>query len=255
MNRLHREFPSLMEERISISADTLSKSLRLIMAKLKIYTFPDLVLTQRAAPIARVEKSMYSIADDMLETMYDAPGIGLAANQVGILQRVLVVDVDYDLEELSDEELEEGFTHQPDVEVASRHIITNKKPLIIINPEIIYKEGKSSIAEGCLSVPEFRAEVPRFDKIKLRYQGMDGLSHELSAEGLLSICLQHEMDHLDGKLFIDRLSPLKKEMIKKKLKSERKLREIEEAEMSQNQKNEATPRSSAKKKQKKDFSE
>ena len=223
------------------------------MAKLKIYTFPDLVLTKRAAPVARVEKSMYSMADDMLETMYDAPGIGLAANQVGILQRVLVVDVDYDLEELPEDE--EGFTDQPDVEVAGGHIITNKKPIIIINPEIIYKEGKSSIAEGCLSVPEFRAEIPRFEKIKVRYQGIDGLSHELSADGLLSICLQHEMDHLDGKLFIDRLSPLKKEMVKKKLKSARQLREIEEAEMSQKKDDKSSRSTASRKKQKKDFKE
>jgi peptide deformylase len=199
------------------------------MAKLKIYTFPDLVLTQRASPVARVERAMYQVADDMLETMYDAPGIGLAANQVGLLERILVVDVDYDMEELPEEE--EGQNSQSGGEVTGGHIITNKKPLIIINPEIIYKEGQSSIAEGCLSVPEFRAEIPRFEKIKIRYQGMDGLSHELSADGLLSICLQHEMDHLDGKLFIDRLSPLKKERAKKKLRAERQLKEIEEAEM------------------------
>ena len=222
------------------------------MAKLKIYTFPDLVLTRRAAPISRVEKSMYQIADDMLETMYDAPGIGLAANQVGLLQRILVVDVDYDMEELPEEE--EGATSTSGGgEVTSGPIITNKKPLIIINPEIIYKEGESSIAEGCLSVPDFRAEVPRFEKIKLRYQGMDGLSHELSADGLLSICLQHEMDHLDGKLFIDRLSPLKKERAKKKLKAERQLKDIEDAEMKSGSKLSSSSARELKKRAKKDF--
>src|SRR3954451_12618428 len=106
------------------------------MAKLKIYTFPDLVLTKKAAPVQRVEKSMFKLADDMLETMYHAPGVGLAANQVGILDRILVLDVDFDIEELP-----EGAPVPTGAEVIGRSLIRNKKPQIIINPEIVYKEG------------------------------------------------------------------------------------------------------------------
>jgi peptide deformylase len=187
------------------------------MAKLKIFTFPDVILTKKAAPIARVEKSLYKLADDMLETMYDAPGIGLAANQVGILDKILVLDTDYDIED--SEEDPSG------AEVAT--VLTNKKPRIIINPEIIHKEGSIVMSEGCLSVPDYNAEVKRAEKIRLRYQGIDGLTHELMAEGLQAVAIQHEMDHLDGKLFIDRLSPLKKEVVRKKLREERRLRESE----------------------------
>ncbi len=194
------------------------------MATLKIFTFPDDILTKKAAPIARVERSLYSLADQMLETMYEAPGIGLAANQVGILQRILVIDTEYDLEEL-----EEGAHPPTGVEVVGNNLITNKRPQIIINPEITYKEGTTAIAEGCLSVPEFNAEVKRFEKIKVRFQDIDGLTKTLSADGLLAIALQHEMDHLDGTLFIDRLSPLKKEKVRKMLREERALRESEKA--------------------------
>lgn len=186
------------------------------MAKLKIYTFPDDVLAKKAQPIQRVEKSYFKLADDMLETMYDAPGIGLAANQVGILERILVIDTEYDAEELPEgAPIPEGF------EVTPTGIIRNKHPLIVINPEIIYKEGKTAIEEGCLSVPDYTSEVPRAEKIKIRYQTIDGLTKELAAEGLQAVCLQHEMDHLDGTLFIDRLSPLKKDLAKKKLIKQR----------------------------------
>lgn len=193
------------------------------MAKLKIYTFPDLVLTKKADPIARVEKPLHKLADDMLETMYDAPGIGLAANQVGILKRILVVDTEWESEELP-----EGVAPPTGVEVFGNSIIKNKKPKIIINPEIVFKEGTISMEEGCLSVPEYNAEVKRAEKIKVQFQDIDGLTHTLSADGLLAIALQHEMDHLDGKLFIDRLNPLKKEMARKKLRQERAEREREE---------------------------
>lgn len=187
------------------------------MARLKIYTFPDMVLAQKALPIARVEKPLHKLADDMLETMYDAPGIGLAANQVGILQRILVIDTEYGIDDLP-----EGMDPPEGVEVVDGGIIVNKKPMIVINPEIVYREGEASISEGCLSVPEYTAEVKRSEKIKLQYQDIDGLTKTLSADGLLSICIQHEMDHLEGRLFIDRLSPMKKEMAKKKLIKARK---------------------------------
>jgi len=182
------------------------------MAKLKIFAYPDLILTQLAKPLDRVEKYFFKVADDMLETMYEAPGIGLAANQVGILQRMIVLDTEYDYEEL------EG----------GEGIIKNRKPRIIFNPEIIKREGSILFNEGCLSVPEFNAEVKRSEKITLQYQDIDGLTQTLMADGLLAVAIQHEIDHLDGKLFIDRLSSLKKEMVRKKLRQERTLRESED---------------------------
>lgn len=191
------------------------------MAKLKIFTFPDLILTQKAKPIPRVEKVYFKLADDMLETMYDAPGIGLAANQVGILERILVLDTEYEYHEL-----EEGEEAPKGVEVVGGGIIQNRKPKIVINPEITYREGKILFSEGCLSVPEYCAEVQRSEKIKIQYQDIDGLTRTMDAEGILAVAIQHEMDHLEGKLFIDRLSPLKKEMVKKQLRSERADREF-----------------------------
>ena len=185
------------------------------MAKLKIYTYPDAVLGKRAQPIERVEKRHFQMAEDMLETMYFAPGIGLAANQVGILERFIVIDTEYDSKVVED--LKEGEQIPEDAEVINGSIITGKKPLILINPEIYYREGKDKMEEGCLSVPEYFAEVDRDEKIKVRFKNIDGLTRELSAEGVLSICIQHEIDHLDGKLFIERLSPLKREFAKKKL--------------------------------------
>ncbi len=190
------------------------------MARLKIYSFPDAVLAQKAKPIARVDKSYWKTADDMLETMYHAPGIGLAANQVGILERFVVIDTEYDYEEL-----EEGEVAPAGAEVVSGGIITNRKPQILFNPEIIHREGKIQMSEGCLSVPEYNAEVQRSEKIQVRYQDVNGLEKILSADGLLAVCVQHELDHLEGKLFIDRLSPLKKEMAQKKLRLERSQRE------------------------------
>jgi len=140
------------------------------MAKLKIYTFPDGVLAQKAKPIARVEKDLRGLADNMLETMYDAPGIGLAANQVGVLQRIVVIDVDYEMKDI-----EEGELNPEGAEVVGGKIITSRKPIIVINPEIIYREGTTAIEEGCLSVPEFTSEVDRSQKIKVQYQDIDGI--------------------------------------------------------------------------------
>src|SRR4051812_34383231 len=117
------------------------------MAKLKIYTFPDMILAKKADPIARVEKTLHKLADDMLETMYEAPGIGLAANQVGILQRILVLDTEYDYEELP-----EGISPPEGAEVVGGGIIKGRKPQIIINPEIVLREGSILFNEGCLSV-------------------------------------------------------------------------------------------------------
>lgn len=188
------------------------------MALLKIYRFPDRVLAEKALPIPRVEKSYHRLADDMLETMYDAPGVGLAANQVGILERILVIDVDFELEDPENE----------DPENQESEIIKNKNPRIVINPEITYTEGSILYKEGCLSVPKFTAEVKRYEKIKLTYRDIDGLTHTLAADGLLAVAIQHEIDHLNGRLFIELLSPLKKETIKRKLKQSRRQEEREE---------------------------
>jgi len=193
------------------------------MAKLKIYTFPDVVLSKKALPISRVEKEYFRFADDMLETMYEAPGIGLAANQVGRLERFLVVDTEYSVIDL--DELKEGDQVPEGGEVINGQIISGKKPLILINPEIIYREGKTMIEEACLSVPSYQAEVQRAERIKVRFQDIDGLSHTISADGLLAVCIQHEIDHLEGTLFIDRLSKLKQDFAKKKLLKNRKRRD------------------------------
>lgn len=191
------------------------------MAKLKIYKFPDVVLAQRAKPIERVEKTFYKVADDMLETMYYAPGIGLAANQVGILERIVVIDTDYDSFDPEEGEVPpEGQLEGS--EVVNGKTIVGKNPIILINPEIIYREGTNAIEEACLSVPDYAAEVQRADKIRVKYKNIDGLEKELSAEGLLSICIQHELDHLDGRLFIDRLNPLKRDSAKRRLLRNRK---------------------------------
>lgn len=197
------------------------------MPKLKIYTFPDAVLAQKAQPIGRVEKTYFKMADDMLETMYEAPGIGLAANQVGVLERIIVVDTDYDVHEPDPDDPTKTVEGEPipeGGEVVAGQIVTGKKPIILINPEIIYREGTTAIKEACLSVPDFQSEVKRAEKIKVQYQDIDGLQKTLSAEGLLAVCLQHEMDHLDGTLFIDRLSLLKQDFAKKKLLKARGLK-------------------------------
>jgi len=190
------------------------------LARLKIQTFPDVVLSQVAQPFERVEKDVRRLVDDMLETMYNAPGVGLAANQVGILKRILVVDTGFEMEDLpEDGSVPEG------AEVVAGALISNKKPIVVINPEIVLKEAKIVFSEGCLSVPGFNAEVTRSDKIKIRYLDVDGVARELRAEGFQAVAFQHEIDHLDGKLFIDRLNPLKKKMVKRRLLEERKERD------------------------------
>lgn len=168
---------------------------------LEILTFPNPVLRQKCTPVETFDKELQTLSENLLDTMYDAPGVGLAANQVGVLKRILVIDIDFDIEGDDDE---------------SRKII-NKKPHIYINPVLISKSGSTVFKEGCLSVPGFNEQVSRFEKVTVKYQDMKGAFHEENLDGLLAIALQHEMDHLDGKLFIDRLSELKKSMIKTKL--------------------------------------
>ena len=196
------------------------------MPKLKIFKFPDLVLARKAQPIARVETTYRKVADDMLETMYYAPGVGLAANQVGLLERIIVLDTEY---ELVMPESHEQAGENAGGEVVGEALIRNHKPRILINPEIVYKEGKILYEEGCLSVPDFSAELERANKIKVKYKDIDGLEQILDAEGLLAVAVQHEIDHLNGTLFIDRLSPAKKTSVKKKLIKERKEREDDSA--------------------------
>ena len=162
------------------------------MAILDILHFPDPRLRNKAKPVAQVDDSIRRLIDDMLETMYQAPGIGLAATQVNVAKRVVVID-------LSEEKNE---------------------PLCLINPEIIEKDGVEQMEEGCLSVPGIFETVSRADRIRFKALDRDGVPFEEEAEGLLAVCVQHELDHLDGKLFVDYLSSLKRQRIRKKLEKE-----------------------------------
>nr|WP_320115108.1 peptide deformylase [uncultured Desulfuromonas sp.] len=159
------------------------------MSLLKIYHYPDPVLAKESEPIAAVDDEIRQLAADMAETMYAAPGVGLAAPQVGISKRVIVLDC--------------GGEENPELIKA-------------VNPEILERQGDSFEEEGCLSVPGYYASVKRSSWVKVRYLDMDGQTVEREADGLLAICFQHEIDHLDGKLFVDRLSSLKKGMFRKK---------------------------------------
>ncbi|MBD9369958.1 peptide deformylase [Xanthomonas sp. XNM01] len=167
------------------------------MALLPILEFPDPRLRTKAVPVdaARVTTPEFqTLLDDMFETMYAAPGIGLAASQVDVHLRFMVIDVS------------EG----------------KDAPMVFINPEIVGQQGGQVYQEGCLSVPGIFADVTRADSITVRFLDRQGLPQELTTDGLLAVCVQHEMDHLDGKLFIDYLSPLKREMVRKKLAKQRK---------------------------------
>jgi peptide deformylase len=162
------------------------------MALLPILEFPDPRLRTRAVPVTAAgiaEPAFQTLLDNMFETMYDAPGIGLAASQVDVHQRFMVIDV-------SEEK---------------------NAPQVFINPEIVDKTGEQVYQEGCLSVPGIFADVTRADGITVKFLDRTGTAQELQVDGLLAVCIQHEMDHLDGKLFVDYLSPLKREMVKKKL--------------------------------------
>ena len=168
------------------------------MAVRPILTAPDPFLRQVSKPVERVDDELRALMDDMLETMYDAPGIGLAAIQVGVPLRVIVMD-------LADRD------EEPD-------------PRYFVNPEILDpSEDMSVYQEGCLSVPEFFDEVERPARCRVRYLDYDGQEQVLDAEGLLATCIQHEMDHLEGVLFIDHLSRLKRERVLKKLRKEQRL--------------------------------
>ena len=160
------------------------------MALRKILHYPDPVLKQKAVPVTEFDAELKQLAEDMVETMYAAPGVGLAAPQVGVLQRLIVLDCS-----AKDEPAD---------------------LLIAVNPEVLSGEGESLEEEGCLSVPGYWACVKRQANVTMRYQDLDGNPCEREAEGLLAVGIQHEIDHLDGVLFVDRLSPLKRSMFKKK---------------------------------------
>lgn len=162
------------------------------MAELEILQFPDPRLRQIAQPVARVDASYRKIFDDMFETMYSAPGVGLAATQVGINERFSVIDVSDGREE----------------------------PLVLINPEIISGTEACDLEEGCLSVPGHQEKVRRYTQIRVKALDIDGKALDFEADGLLAHCIQHEIDHLNGKLFVDYLSQLKRNRIRKQLERE-----------------------------------
>ncbi len=164
------------------------------MALLPILHYPDDRLRCRAVPVESVDASIERLIDDMLETMYDAPGVGLAAPQVNVSKRVIVVDVSEDRD----------------------------APLALVNPEIVAREDSEEMEEGCLSVPGIYEVVERAARVRVRGLGRDGRPVEIEADGLLAVCLQHEIDHLDGKLFVDYLSTMKRQRIRKKLEKQRR---------------------------------
>ena len=167
------------------------------MALLPILEFPDPRLRTKAAPVdvARLaDLSFQQLFDDMFETMYEAPGIGLAASQIDMHQRFMVIDVTED----------------------------KTRPLVFVNPEITARQGEQVYQEGCLSVPNIFADVTRSDVISVQALDRNGQPFTMDADGVLAVCIQHEMDHLEGKLFVDYLSPLKREMVRKKLAKARK---------------------------------
>jgi peptide deformylase len=161
---------------------------------LEILHFPDARLRRTANPVAEVDRDLRRAVDNMFETMYDAPGIGLAATQVDIGKRMIVIDIS----EAKD------------------------SPLCLINPEIVAREGTEQTEEGCLSVPGIYEPVSRAQRVKVRAIDIDGKLFDLEADGLLAVCIQHEIDHLQGKLFVDYLSPMKLSRIRKKLEKRRR---------------------------------
>lgn len=177
--------------------------------KLQIFTYPDPVLSAKALPVEKFTPDLKDLVKNMLFTMYHAPGIGLAAPQVGISQRIFVLDVDYDREVVTNAEGRDEIR------------MSNFNPMVFINPIITGTTGATTYEEGCLSVPGVYEEVKRFKTIHVKYQNLQGETLELEADDLFSICIQHENDHLDGIVFIERLSNLKKNFYKKKMAKEK----------------------------------
>jgi len=167
----------------------LSSTFRVYMSVLQVLTFPDERLRTVAKPVEKVTPEIQKFVDDMIETMYDEEGIGLAATQVDFHQRIVVIDISE----------------------------TRDQPMVLINPEILDKRGEDGIEEGCLSVPGARALVSRAAEVTVKALDRDGKEYTFEADDLLAICVQHELDHLEGKLFVDYLSPLKRKRIQDKL--------------------------------------
>jgi peptide deformylase len=164
----------------------------IVMALMEVLHFPDPRLRKKAVPVAAVDEALRKLAADMLETMYAENGVGLAATQVNVQRRIVVIDLS-----------------------AERN-----QPLVLVNPEILRQAGSEQSQEGCLSVPGYFDTVERSTELRYRYQTLDGEMIEAEADGLMAICLQHEIDHLNGKLFIDYLSSLKRERIRKKIEKQ-----------------------------------
>lgn len=177
------------------------------MAVLKVLTYPDARLREVSETVTEFNSELKTLVKNLMETMYDENGIGLAAAQVGELKRLLVVDT-----RPKDEEGRYENKSQTELEAKIQ------QPLVVINPVLVKGEGKTTFDEGCLSVPSFYETVERFKKITLQYQDENGTKKELVTDGLLAICLQHEMDHLEGTLFIDHLSLTKANIIKNNIK-------------------------------------
>lgn len=164
------------------------------MPLLEVLVYPDSRLRHVAKPVTEFNDDLKQLVNDMAETMYEAPGIGLAATQVAVEKRVITIDISEDQSDL----------------------------MVLINPEIVENRGEQEFQEGCLSVPEFYADVTRAEHIKIRAQDLKGQHFELDADELLAVCIQHEIDHLDGKVFVDYLSQAKRERVKKKLLKRKK---------------------------------
>ncbi|MDH5611952.1 MAG: peptide deformylase [Gammaproteobacteria bacterium] len=165
------------------------------MAQLEILHYPDNRLRTKAKPVEKVDDQIRRLVDDMFETMYKAPGIGLAATQVNVHQQVVVIDIS----------------------------VEKDQPLCLINPQIIESDGEEESEEGCLSVPDIYDKVRRAERVTVRALNRDGKEFTLKADGLLAVCIQHEIDHLQGNLFVDYLSPLKQQRLRKKIEKSRRL--------------------------------
>lgn len=192
------------------------------MALLPILVAPDARLKQVSEPVAEVTDEIRRLMDDMLETMYEAPGIGLAAIQVGVAKRVIVMDLGKPGDD-DEEGAPKGDQDKKDKKV-------ERDPRFFVNPEIVWASDDLVLCEeGCLSVPDLYEEVERPAQVRVRFLDYDGKSQEIDCDGMLAVCIQHEMDHLEGILFIDHLSRLKREMMLKKLAKARKGAEREDA--------------------------
>ena len=179
---------------------------------LQIATFPDPVLKKKAQPVDEFNENLATLAKDMLYTMYKTPGVGLAAPQVSKSVRLFVMDIDYDREEITSSD-----------QSKTEYRLSNFNPRVFINPVILKKDGDFVYEEGCLSVPGIFEEVHRAEHVVIEYYDLNGKKHVMEAAGLLSVCIQHENDHLDGIVFLERLSMLKRNLLTKKyLKSRKK---------------------------------